>query len=86
MTADEAKKQQDEISKHWTLGFWYGTNCEKCCGVYPKLMSTNGFDDKCYYQCEVCGKRTEAMQMPWLSRDAWNRHEYCYDDEQPSLF
>ena len=74
MTAEEAKRNQDQlIADGWDLSFWYGTWCEKCCGVYPKFIShIGGFDDLCRYECEVCGKTTKAFDMPWQARDAWN--------------
>ena len=38
MTAEEAKKHQDQLmADGWDLSFWYGTSCTKCCGVFPKL-------------------------------------------------
>lgn len=85
MTAEEAKRNQDEISKHYNLGHWYGTNCEKCCGVYPKLivMGWQGRPD-CWYECEVCGKRTEPKIMPYLSREDWNAGRFV--ENQICLF
>ncbi len=88
MTPEQAKAKQERIAKHYNLGFWYGTNCMKCCGVYPKAMTKNTFDpEDFYYQCEVCGKRTKAYTMPWLARKAWNNGEYKDAGEnQISLF
>ena len=72
-TPDEAKRDQEKLAEHFNLSYWYGTHCQKCCGVYPKLIAgLNGFEDLCRYECEVCGKTTEAFSMPWLARDAWN--------------
>lgn len=76
MTREEAKKNQDRLSKHYNLSFWYGTNCKKCCGVYPKFRSTDGFESLCWYECEVCGKRTSAESMPWIAEEAWNAGRY----------
>lgn len=75
MIASEAKRVQDELAKHYDLSFWYGTNCKKCCGVFPKLFVTNPISGECYYKCEVCEKRTKLYSMPWLARDAWNNDE-----------
>ena len=87
MTAQEAKKNQDDIVKQgYKLSHWYGTWCEKCCGVYPKFETSGALQEKCYYICEVCGKRTENFDMPWLARDAWNNHEYKETCTQMSLF
>lgn len=74
MTEAEAKANQDRIAKHFNLGWWYGTRCKKCCGVYPKLEHT---DDllKCFYECEVCHKRTAPAKMPWIAEEAWNNGE-----------
>lgn len=85
MTAKEAKENQDRIAKNYKLEWWYGTKCEKCCGVYPKLMFSGTCNKYCYYQCEVCGKRTEKYSMPWLARDAWNNREYKREDIQMSF-
>ena len=75
MTAEEAKKHQDQlVAEGWTLSFWYGVHCDKCCGVYPKLITHIGGQsrDLCRYECEVCGKQTEAYDMPWQAEMAWN--------------
>ena len=87
MTRSEAMKRQDEIvAKGYYLGWWYGTDCEKCCGVYPRLERRQTFDTAdCFYQCEVCGKRTKCFTMPWLARDAWNRHEFDGDEQMSML-
>ena len=87
MTPQEAKANQDRIvAEGWDLGFWYGTNCNKCCGVYPKLVKIyeNG-QDLSAYQCEVCGRKTAGYSMPWLARDAWNEGRVIEPD-QPTLF
>lgn len=84
MTAEEAKNRQEELSKHYNLSFWYGTNCEKCCGVYPKLIVGGIQAMDCWYECEVCGKRTEPKPMPWLSEKDWNEGRFL--DQQLSLF
>lgn len=78
MTKEEAKAKQNELAQHYNLSYWYGTNCEKCCEVYPKFRNFGdlGGHSKCYYECEVCGKRTEPFDMPWQAKKAWNAHEY----------
>lgn len=77
MTKEEAKANQERIEDEgYNLGWWYGTWCEKCCGVFPKFEVSDAFGGGCWYQCEVCGKRTEEKSMPWQARDAWNRHEF----------
>ena len=84
MTAAEAKARQDELSKHFKLSYWYGTGCEKCCGVYPKFMTGGVQGNDCWYQCEVCGKRTEPQLMPWIAAREWN--EGHFRNLQLSLF
>lgn len=77
MTMDEAIKRQKELSEHFDLGFWYGTKCNKCCGVYPKLIiGEGGFNDLCRYECEVCGTTTEPCIMPWVAEEKWNAGEF----------
>lgn len=83
MTEEEVKRHQDELAEHYDLSHWYGTWCKKCCGVYPKLEFTV---NHCWYECEVCGRRTEAKQMPWEARDAWNRDEVTGKAHQMTLF
>ncbi len=88
LSKEEAKRKQDELAKHYDLGFWYGTGCKKCCDVYPKIMITNATHDQCYFQCEVCSKRTEAVDMPWVSEKLWNEGKTFYEcgSVQLSLF
>lgn len=83
-TAEEAKREQNELAKHYDLGFWYGTGCEKCCGVYPKFRTSSGFDSYCWYECEVCGKRTKNASMPWIAEKDWNAG--LFEQQQMSLF
>ena len=74
MTAEEAIRKQNEIAEHFDLGFWYGVGCERCCGVFPKLIGgIGGALDLCRYECEVCGKTTNVYEMPWLAEEAWNK-------------
>lgn len=86
MTAEEAKANQDRIvRKGFELGWWYGTRCKKCCGVFPKFMKTADLLE-CFYQCEVCGRRTEPKPMPWVAEEAWNNGEFIDEMLQYSLF
>ena len=87
MIAKDAIENQARIAKHYDLGWWYGTKCKKCCGVYPKLMTKPTQDPKnCYYQCEVCGRRTALYTMPYLAEQAWNNDEVEHKALQMSLF
>ena len=77
MTAEEAKRHQDQlVAEGWTLSFWYGTKCTKCCGVYPKIVTHIAPNDLCRYECEVCGKTTDPCSMPWLAEQAWNEGRF----------
>ena len=77
MTIEEAKAKQEKIAKHYSLSWWYGTECEKCCEVYPKAeFEGNHACADIYYICEVCGKRTKGYEMIWLAKEAWNNGEY----------
>ena len=85
MTAREAANEQNRLRiMGYSLGYWFGTKCEKCCGVYPRFIKT-GKDD-CFYQCDVCGKRTEPCVMPWVAEEAWNKHHYTGAGVQISMF
>ena len=77
MTKEEAKAKQDRIVEQgFKLSWWYGTNCKKCCGVFPKFCTEGDpAADKCFFECEVCGKRTEGFMMPWQAEKAWNNDE-----------
>lgn len=86
MTGEEAKRRQNELAKHYNLGWWYGVRCEKCCGVYPKFMTTEDTRGLCYYQCEVCGRKTKKFLMPWIAEEAWNNREYESEYLQMSLW
>ena len=87
MTIEEARRNQDRLlSDGFSISFWYGTRCEKCCGVFPKAMKKDGNDPKdFYYQCEVCGKRTDTYTMPHLAEKAWNEHRYKEEYHQLSF-
>ena len=87
MTREAAIANQEQIvADGYRLEWWYGTDCEKCCGVYPKFMTSYvGLGEQCYYQCEVCGKRTKGCDMSHFAADAWNRHEYL-DNRQMTIF
>lgn len=86
MTEQEAVKMQAELAKHFNLSFWYGTHCKKCCSVYPRFRTTNTTHEQCYYQCEVCGKRTANYEMPWQAAEAWNEGKYLQANVQMRLF
>lgn len=87
MTAEEALHIQEVLEKRGIIHIYYGTHCRKCCGVYPRLMKKDTTSTKdCYYQCEVCGKRTDLYTMPWLAEEAWNEGRYESDYRQMSLW
>lgn len=75
-TEEQAKRDQEELAKKFDLGFWYGTKCEKCCGVYPAFRHSDLNGGGCWYECEVCGKRTEEVAMPWIAEEAWNAGQF----------
>lgn len=75
MTREEAAAHQAELAKHYDLSYWYGTNCKKCCGVYPKFKHSEAFGGGCWYECEVCGTRTNEVSMPWIAAEQWNHDE-----------
>ena len=82
MTAEEAKRHQDQLAEDgWSLSNWYGTHCEKCCGVYPRMIGHIGSQDLCRYECEVCGKKTKAYDMPWQAEMAWNSGNFDTGDQ-----
>lgn len=79
MTQQEAMREQKLLEiKGMKLGWYFGTRCEKCCGVYPRLQKRNTTDKyhDTYYRCDVCGKQTEYFGMPHQAEEAWNKHQY----------
>ena len=83
MTMEEAKADQEDVAKHFKLGWWFGVHCDKCCGVYPRLHTSEGFDGLCWYECDVCGKRTVKASMPWIAEREWNDERYEYGGAVP---
>lgn len=74
VSEEEAKRQQDKLGR--LLGYYYGTWCKKCHGVYPKHINEQDYRAYMYYLCPVCGKESKHMPMPWQARNAWNNDEY----------
>ena len=85
-SAEEEKAYQDKLGK--SVSFWYGTWCEKCCGVYPRFYTEQDFEAKGYYVCLVCGKESRHCHMNHQAKDAWNNREYLFvpSGYQYSLF
>lgn len=88
-TAEEEKAYQEKLGK--LLSYYYGTNCKKCCGVYPAFFIEGTFRDYGYYVCLVCGRESEHKVMSWMARDSWNNGEYSWtpepkEGEQLSIF
>ena len=89
MTREDAKANQDRIARHYNLSWWYGTECRKCCGVYPKIVIRNVDNPKdVHLECEVCGRKTKEYAMPWIAKEEWNEHfeELKVPMQQISLF
>ena len=39
------------------------------------FRTSDAFGGGCWYECEVCGTRTEEKPMPWIAEKAWNNGE-----------
>lgn len=74
MSKQEAAEKQKKLGN--LLEYYYGTKCDKCCGVYPMIVNEGGFRDFCYFVCPVCGKESKHNPMTWQSREAWNKGAY----------
>ena len=86
MTKEDAKREQEELGKYFNLAWWFGTGCEKCCEVYPKLIHSGDLaGGMCAYECPVCGKRTDWSAMPWIAEAAWNANKVS-ETSQLSIF
>lgn len=87
MTQKEAILKQNTLRRlGFPLGWWYGTDCRKCCGVYPEFISDVNGHGLCAYRCPVCGKESSPAVLPWLARDAWNAGQYAKDGGQISFY
>lgn len=64
--------QKQIVDDGYDLSFWYGTGCTKCHEVFPKLQGGTTEHPGCWYECEVCGKKSELAPMPWVAREYWN--------------
>ena len=76
----EIMKKQEDLGEN--AGWYFGTWCEKCCDVFPALMTEDSFENKAYYVCLVCGKESKHFGMPWQCRDSWNKGEYLWKPEE----
>lgn len=75
-TSKEIQRDQERLGR--MVGSYYGTWCDKCCGVYPKFYTEDGFRDYGYYVCLVCGKESTHQPMPWQARDEWNNGRFVF--------
>ena len=79
-STEDVKAHQDKLGKN--AGWYYGTDCKKCCGVWPKFFTDTDFSAYGYYVCLVCGKESLHEPMPWQSRDDWNADRYKWKPEE----
>jgi hypothetical protein len=88
MLRSRQEEQEFQERNKDSLGFWYGTWCDKCCGCYPKFYTEQGFDNNGYYVCMVCGKESKHEPLPWIARDDWNSGQYAFvpGDYQYTIF
>ena len=77
--AEVVKARQDALGKN--VGWYFGTNCRKCHGVYPAFFTESGFEALGYYVCLVCGKESIHEPMPHIAARDWNADRYKW---QPS--
>ena len=64
MTREEAKAEQDQLAEHYDLGFWFGTKCKPCCGVFPKfrtLFQGAEMRSGCQYLCRKAVDKLSGM-------------------------
>ncbi len=81
MTQKDAAMEQKRLAIIYgekNLAWWFGTKCQKCCGVYPRFHTADSTKrDNCWYECDVCGKQTNIQVMPWVAAEAWNKGEFA---------
>ena len=76
-SAEEVKAHQEKLGEN--AGWYYGTWCKKCCGVYPAFYNELNFNNFGYDVCLVCGKESLHEPMPWQCRDDWNAGRYIWE-------
>lgn len=79
VSAEVEMAKQKRLGK--MLSFWYGTNCKKCCGCFPKFFEEQSFGGLGYYVCLVCGRESKHEPMLWIARDEWNKGNYSWTPE-----
>lgn len=79
----EPEPTESQIKAAMAIAERFGINLPD---VFTKLMISGGMQDACWYQCEVCGRRTEPQTMPWIAEKVWNKGEYLDEMLQYSLF
>ena len=77
--AEVVRAKQEALGDN--VGWYYGDDCNKCCGVFPAFETETGFDSKCYFVCLVCGKESIHCEMPFLARDEWNAGHFLFNPE-----
>ena len=88
MTREQAIAEQERIKQNgFSLGWYFGTKCEKCCDVFPRFCHRDANDKykTAYYKCDVCGKQTDYYGMPWQAEEAWNNHKFLGEGVQLSF-
>lgn len=65
----EEMKYQEELGKF--LPWYYGVDLPKCCGVYPRFLTDQSFEDNGFFVCLVCGRESKHLPMTWQAREAW---------------
>ena len=78
-TSDEIKDHQKRLGEN--ASWYYGTNCVKCCGVYPSFQTEENMQMFGYYVCLVCGKESLHEPTPWQCRNDWNAGRYKWEPE-----
>lgn len=70
----EEKEKQDKLGDF--LEYFYATECNKCCGVFPYVMHEDNLDNLVYIKCMVCGKESKHAKMYWVARKYWQEKKY----------
>lgn len=79
-STESIKAKQDRLGEN--AAWYYGTNCKKCCGVFPAFFTEQTFEGLGYFVCLVCGRESQHEHMAWQAEESWNAGRYCFEPKE----
>ena len=74
--AHEEAAHQLRLIATGSFDFYYRSDMEPCCGVYPSLQQEARNGGYGYYVCLVCGK--ESRHLPYKPEEAWQKGDFIW--------